>query len=277
MAIALDSRCGEVVQRWRDRRGLYRPAREVIRTADFDVVRVRQVAPLKAFIIQHHYAGSNSQITRAFELRGTAGRLVGCATFGEVARQFTPYDSGSPDGWLCLTRLVLLDEVAANGESWMVARCFDELRREGFAGVVSYSDPVPRVAMTGDVVLRGHVGTVYAALNGIYLGRTKPETKWLLPDGSVFESRAAQKIATADKGAGYGERILVAHGATPLRRGEDAAAWVRRWRERLCRPLYHSGNHRYQWALDKRLRRHLVQTAPYPKLVVTDAPMAVAA
>lgn len=258
----------EVTQRWRDQRGVYRPARETIRTSDHDVVRVRKLGELKAFILQHHYAGSNSQITRAFELRGPGGALVGTATFGEVPRLFTPYAGGARAGWLCLTRLVLLDEVLANAESWMVARCFHELRQEGFVGVVSYADPVPRVSTTGEVILRGHVGTTYAALNGVYLGRSKSETKWLLPDGRLFESRCEQKVKTGDQGANYSGDILLANGAGPRRRGESTGAWARRWRERLCVPLHHSGCHKYQWALDKALRRHLVQAAPYPKIVV---------
>ena len=261
----------EVTQRWRDQRGVYRPARETIRTSDYEVVRVRTLGPLKAFIIQHHYAGSNSQITRAFELRGPGGALVGAATFGEVPRLVTPYAGGARAGWLCLTRLVLLDEVAANAESWAVAQCFHELRREGFVGVVSYADPVPRIAATGEVIMPGHAGTIYAALNGVYLGRSKSETKWILPDGRLFESRCEQKVKTGDQGANYSGDMLVVNGARPRRRSEDPGAWARRWRKRLCRPLHHTGNHKYQWALDKALRRHLVQMAPYPKVILASA------
>ena len=54
-----------------------------------------------------------------------------------------------------LGRLVLLDEVPGNGESWFIARCFELLRREGIVGVLSFSDPVPRTTADGRKVLPG--------------------------------------------------------------------------------------------------------------------------
>ena len=44
-----------------------------------------------------------------------------------------------------------------------MARCFHQLKREGIAGVVSFADPVTRVAADGAVVAPGHIGTVYKA------------------------------------------------------------------------------------------------------------------
>jgi hypothetical protein len=41
--------------------------------------------------------------------------------------------------------------------------------------------------------------------------------------------------------------------------------------KRLCRPIFHSGNHRYLFALDGRLRRHLPKGLPYPKFTGTHA------
>ena len=67
-----------------------------------------------------------------------------------------------------LSRLVLLDEVPFNAESWFVARCHHELALCGIRGVVSFSDPLPRHRSDGTAVMPGHVGTVYQALSFRY-------------------------------------------------------------------------------------------------------------
>src|SRR5690606_8351510 len=88
---------------------------------------------------------------------------------------------GEPVECVDLGRLVLLDEVPANGESWFLAQCFGSLRAEGFRSVVSFSDPVPRTTADGEPRFTGHVGTIYQASNAIYMGRSKAEKKFLLP------------------------------------------------------------------------------------------------
>ncbi len=71
-----------------------------------------------------------------------------------------------------LGRFVLLDSVPANGE--ILARAFECLRRKGLAGVVSFSDPVPRTKMDGTIIHRGHFGICYQATSATFLGRTEP-------------------------------------------------------------------------------------------------------
>jgi len=43
-----------------------------------------------------------------------------------------------------LGRSVLLDSVPGNGETWFLARCFEQMRKSDLIGVVTFSDPVPR-------------------------------------------------------------------------------------------------------------------------------------
>jgi len=38
----------------------------------------------------------------------------------------------------------LLDSVPGNGETWFLARCFEQMRKSDLIGVVTFSDPVPR-------------------------------------------------------------------------------------------------------------------------------------
>jgi hypothetical protein len=52
-------------------------------------------------------------------------------------------------------------------------------------------------------VLRGHVGTIYQATNGHYIGRTNPSTLRLLPDGTCYSNRTSGKLAQGDIGRRY--------------------------------------------------------------------------
>ncbi len=245
-----------VNQRWRDRRGSYRPAGEPIETRRYEVGRIEDDDTPKAFVIRHHYSGSFPAARFRFGLY-RAGQLVGVAVFSHPVNDVTltkvfPVKATEATE---LGRLVLLDDVPANGESWFIARCFEELRRE-VAGIVSFSDPMPRLTAVGELVHPGHVGTVYQATNGVYLGRSKAEIVRLLPDGRVLPRRAIQKLVHRQRGHEYVSRLLRGYGGT----GELGDI------DRLTRPVRHPGNLKYAWALDRSLRRCLPKSLPYPKL-----------
>lgn len=258
----------KAVQRWNEGRDSYRPAGETIRTRLYEVIAMPGDRCAKNFVTLHHYSGTYPAARRRFGLyRGEA--LEGVAVFSVPAQ---PRCLDCAPGELAekveLGRFVLLDGVPANGESWFLARCFELLRAEGFTGVVSFSDPCQRRDARGAVVFGGHVGTIYQATNAVYLGRSKAESRRVLPDGSVLHPRAVTKIRHRRQGWRYAAGQLERHGAVPLQEREDAGAWVARWVGALTSPLRHPGNHKYCWALQKRLQRHLPTSLPYPKLVL---------
>jgi hypothetical protein len=254
-----------IVQRWRDRRGVYRPAGETIVTAHYEVAAISDDRTARGFVVQHHYAASYPNARFRFGLYW-GGLLVGVAVFSHpVNDRILDVFGGERREAVELGRLVLLDLVPGNAESWFIARCFELLRREGIRGVVSFSDPVRRTTADGRVVLAGHVGTIYQATNGIYTGRSKAERRLLLPDGTMIHNRALAKIRARDSRWRSAAKPLVRAGASPLRDDEDARAWVDRWATRLCRPLHHTGNHRYLFALDRATKRRLPASLPYPK------------
>jgi len=252
----------ESCQRWRARRDSYRPAGETFDPRAFDVAAMASDNTARAFVEAHHYSGSYPAARRRFGLF-ERGELVGVAVFSVPMRAEVLRPWSLEDG-LELGRFVLLDGVRANGESWFLARCLDALKREGFAGVVSLSDPTPRTSAIGAVVFGGHVGTIYQASNAVYTGRASPQTLRLLPDGSVFSNRAASKIRQQERGWRYAVELLVAHGA-PEPRG-DLHAWLREVVPAITRPLRHRGNHRYLFALSRVARRALPASLPYPKI-----------
>jgi len=162
-----------------------------------------------------------------------------------------------------LSRFVLLDAVPSNGETWFLGRCFDLLRREGFIGVLAFSDPVPRSDASGRTLFVGHIGTIYQAHNAVYLGRGTARSLHVLPDGTIFSDRAAQKVRKGERGWRYAIEQLVTHGAEPPR--GETRDWLRHWLPKLTRTVRHGGNLKYAWVLDARNRRYLPGSLPYPK------------
>lgn len=255
----------DVVQRWRDGRDRYRPAREVVDTRRLEVAGIDLDRPARAFVERHHYEHTYPAARFRFGLYDGA-ELVGVAVFSQpVNDRSTACLPGDRLERVELGRFVLLDRVGANAESWFAARCFDELRREGLVGVVSFSDPMPRARLDGTLVTPGHVGTIYQALNGVFLGRTRRESRLVLPDGTIVHNRALAKIRVRDRGWRPAVERLELAGATPLRLDDDSAAWLKRELARIARRVAHPGNLKYAWTLRRADRRHLPASLPYPK------------
>lgn len=248
----------ETVQRWTERRESRRPAGELIRRSEYDV-EVGSPAVAKAFVIQHHYAGTCGPTAHPFLLY-RRGKLVGSACLGPPAstnahRKVFPTLTQREGA--TLSRFVLTNEVPGNGESFFIARCFELLPSRGVVAVESCADPT-----------RGHVGTIYQATNGDHIGRTRPTLLSVFSDGEVFSDRAASKVRTGDIGRAYAIAQLVRRGAPRPDPDEDVTAWLRYWRPLLTRRVKHPGNFRYLWCLNRRRRREVLRfpRLPYPKL-----------
>jgi hypothetical protein len=254
------------VQRWRHGAACYRPPDQPIRTADYDVVELSSDAVAKAFVLEHHYSGSYPAARWRFGLFHR-GILEGVAVFSHPCndRVLTNVFPGRAADSVELGRFVLLDAVPGNGETWMLGQCFRRLRRAGLAGILAFSDPCRRVNYLGLAVFGGHIGTIYQAHNAVYLGRGTARTLTLLPDGSILSDRAQQKVRAVERGLGYSVGRLLAFGAEPPRSLAPAylSAWLRVWKDRLCRLVRHRGNHKYAWALHRHIR--LPRSLPYPK------------
>jgi hypothetical protein len=255
----------DFTQRWRAGRASYRPAGEVINTRAHEVAELEE-RDARAFCERHHYEHSYVGGRRcAFGLyRG--GDLVGVAAFAQGWGGDAGLGALALPAEACreLKRLVLLDDVPANGESWFVARCFEQLRRGGLEGLVSFSDPEPRVDVDGRRVFAGHLGIVYRALNAVYVGRATPRTRYVLRDGAIFSEESQDKIRNRDKGWRAAAAELERWGATPLGETGDARAWLRLWRGKLTQRHRHRGNLKYLWGLTSTVRRRLPASQRYP-------------
>lgn len=258
-----------ITQRWRERRSSFRPAGETIDTRRYEVAPIESDAIAKRFVVDHHYAGTYPAArVRVGLYRG--GELAGVAVFSHPCNDAVltnVFDAPALEA-VELGRFVLLDDVEGNGETWFLARCFDELRGRGFRGVVSFSDPIARVADDGRVVHPGHVGTIYQAHNGRYLGRSSVIPLRLLPNGQVLSKRAISKLRAGDRGWRYVAELLERQGATPAPAERvERLAWLATWLPKITRAIRHPGNHRYAWTLERRTRIKL-EALPYPKIAI---------
>ena len=252
-------------QRWRSHRSYYRHADEVINTREYEVAPMTGDSEAKAFVEKEHYSKSYVAARFRFGL-WNHGLLAGVAVFSHPCN-----DSALTNVFKCpalmaveLGRFVLRDSVPGNGETWFLARCFEHLRKStDLIGVLSFSDPIPRRKTTGEVVMPGHIGTIYQAHNGRYLGLSTPRTVLLLPDGSVLSARAVQKIRALESGWKYASAILQRFGAAPLT--GDPVAWLGTWLPRLTRKVRHPGAHKYAWPLRRSAEKILPSALAYPK------------
>jgi hypothetical protein len=252
-------------QRWTGGRDSYRPSHPggFFDPRGYEVKSLDDDTTPKEYIVAHHYSGSYPSALHRFGLyRDTA--LVGVAVYStpgggdQVLTCVFPELRPSVES-VELGRLVLADDVAGNAETWFLARCHELLTARGVVGIISFSDPVPRRLPTGRLVMPGHVGIVYQAMNAIYTGTSTARTLWILPDGTVMSGVALQKIRQRKRGHRYAEQTLIRWGMRPMDDGEDPCGWLAEAKTACrVRTYRHAGNHQYVWLLGDDV--HLVDT-----------------
>lgn len=262
-----------LTQRWRRGQHSWRHRSEGgFDSSRYEVAAIDELSA-KRFVVEHHYSGTYPATSQRYGLfEGEA--LVGVMVLGipvqravltNVFPGLEPYDES-----LELSRFVLLDEVPANAESWFIRHGFRLAAQHGTRGVVSFSDPVPRV-IGGRVLLPGHIGYIYQASNARFCGRARGQVLKVLPDGTVLNHRSLNKVRAQDRGHEHVERRLIHLGARPIKAGESPVAWLERALEDVgVTYISHPGNYRYVFTLGRnRNERSRVRIAmpalPYPK------------
>jgi len=245
-------------QRWRERRATFRPSAELIDPSHYGVEVIPDDTTAKLFVERHHYSAAfPSARVRVGLYRSRAWftpELVGVAVFGvPMSEAVLPKWTGhGSDGAIELSRFVLLDDVEGNGETWFLARAFRALRRlrPELGAVLAFSDPVARIAADGRVVTPGHIGEIYQAHNGRYVGRANRATKYATPSGVDITKPVLDKVARGCRGHVYAEAKLRAIGAPVRWPGESGESYVARVQASgLLRPYRHPGNLAYVWPL----------------------------
>lgn len=248
-----------VCQRWNNGRAAYRPAGEEGPLNILEVAELKEHSVAKAFIERHHYSGSFPAARSCFGLyenkRPGGGELVGVLVFSVPcsSKVLSNVFGSAGDDSAELGRLVLLDRIPANAETFFLSRTFRAVKGR-YAGILSFSDPMLRRTAAGAEVFKGHIGIIYQAANARFLGRSTARSLHLLPSGEVLSDRTLQKIRNKERGWKYSAGVLEKYGASELRAEEDSRAWLKHWLAQLTRVVRHPGNYRYAWSLDRALK-----------------------
>jgi len=186
----------------------------------------------KPFVKEHHYSHGIHNgpmcygLFERLELVGVCAFATPCSE-NVCASVFGAEDKRSVTE---LHRLVLLDRMPKNTESWFISRALKQLKhdRPYYHAVLSFADAT-----------QGHVGTIYQATNAIYAGMSGKATFYLDETGRLRHPRQNGVNITAE---------------IALRRG---------WR-----PTKRAGKHRYLFLLpdNKRHKRELLKKLLLPQL-----------
>jgi hypothetical protein len=268
-------------QRWRQRREHFVPGGSCIDPREY-AVDVIGFSAAKPFILENHYSGSAPATRLSVGLfrngPGGTSRLVGVALFSvpiQNASVLKHTGLANPRAAVDLGRFCLLDEVAANGETFFLSRALRLCRRvkPEIEAVISYSDPMPRRDESGRIWKRGHLGGIHIALGGSsahflsYRGRSSRRLEYLTRDGQTFSPRAVSKIRNGESGQAYAIDELRRRGAPSLANG----ATPREWFDGLVASGFfirrpHPGSHTYSYALTRGAKRAArpIPSLPFP-------------
>ena len=247
-------------QRWREGKDSYRKRGEGFDAEHYGVELLVNDTTPRNFVVKHHYSASypaaRCRVGLYRTTRSLVPDLVGVAVFSVPARGCLEKRAGVDKDEGCeLGRFVLLDDVPFPGETWFLRRAFKVLEEEKpeLRAVVSFSDPLQRKTERGHVVMPGHVGTIYQAFNGRFVGRTKVEHLWLDADGRLVAPRSLAKIRNNESGGVAAYERLRAAGARGIAPGESPREYVNRaLQEGPFRRVRHPGNLAYVWAIGQR-------------------------
>ena len=269
----------DLCQRWRDKSESYRPAGEPInvhRDGYYAEIVPKKVG--KEFVQKHHYSGTYPATRLQVGLyRGSeeGNELCGVAAFGvpmsnsvfaRYINKATIHDS------IELSRFVLLDDVPANGETWFLGQCFGKsgaLLKDALnniSSVLAFSDPVKRTTLEGNTVMPGHIGTIYQAHNGQYLGRSHPKKMVLTENGKSVNKRMLSKLRNKESGQQYARKWFEQHTGQVQLPSESNERYIKRTIANL-RTVKHPGNHAYVWAIGDKRERKETETRFKPSLL----------
>lgn len=268
-------------QRWDNKRSSFRPAGETIDTSRY-LVEVIDQKTAKRFVTQHHYSDGFPAARLSVGLFRKSPfekeKLVGCAVFGVPMNNHAipKYCGLEPNQGVELSRFALRNSEPGNCETYLLGRAMRLLKqaKPEVKSVLSYSDPLPRYAADGTLTKRGHIGIIYRAFGGRYLGRSKKRTLLLDRNGQVISDRTLSKVRNQEVGFDYAEKLLYEAGADWRPFYEHPRDWVNRVVNGPDSPftkIKHPGNLAYVWAVGSRLDRRHTRRGFAPALPFPDA------
>jgi hypothetical protein len=154
-------------------------------------VRPVAIDVARRLVRTYHYARGASNTATYLHGLFRAGSFweedcLGCAWWIPPTRSAA--EATYPKDWcgvLSLSRLVVAPEVPTNGASYLIGRSMRLIDRERWPCLVTYADE-----------WRGHSGAIYLAANWTPVGKTAPESTWVL-NGRMLSRKAGDHTRTA--------------------------------------------------------------------------------
>lgn len=194
----------------------------------------------KEFIKEHHYSKGCHNGPMCYGMFDSSDVLVGVCAFATPCSENVRRSVFGEEMKSTVTelhRLVLLDEIPPNAESWFIAKALKLLKQDKpeYRAVLSFADAT-----------EGHVGTIYQATNALFCGTSGKATFYFDVTGRLRHPR--------QNGVNISKQEA-------LNRG-----WIAVKRDGKYRYLFLLPNSK--WDRKNLLRRLKLTVQPYPKSVV---------
>ena len=139
------------------------------------------IKEIRDYVEEHHYSHNVNglKITKCYALYH-GNLLSGAIIFGQLSTTSWKKYSDNEQDVVELRRMVITDRSKANVNTWFMSRAIKLLKKDTTVKkIISYADP-----------FYGHVGAVYQASNGVYLGVTNKDVVLVTKSGKRYHSRA---------------------------------------------------------------------------------------
>lgn len=255
----------DFTQRWRERKAFF------VQNRRFFNPRIHEVAPVaekmaREFVAREHYLPDFPSAKLCVGLFRHE-KLTGVAVFGTPQHNNTilkTFNVSNVNDGVVLSRIVLLDSEEMNAESYFLGRCREMLKKQGYVGLVTFSDDVPKFDANGKLIFPGHLGIQFRAGNAVFLGRSSPSAEYIFADGQVLSNRAFSKLTNNENGWRYVANKFEERGANPCPENfDERKQWANHWRAKLTRKTGSPGKLKYAWSLHPKIV--LPPSKPYPR------------
>ncbi|MCK4823304.1 hypothetical protein KA005_46560, partial [bacterium] len=160
---------------------------------DYEVRNISQVV-VEDLVQRYHYAkgGSNTGVFRhGLFHKGDSLNCLGIAWWIPPTKSCA--EASYEGDWrkvLVLSRFVILPSVPKNAASFLLSKSIRLIQVSGnWECLLTYAD-----------TYMDHIGTIYKATNWKYLGKTKPQPVWIIPEnGRMIAKKAGGHTRTKDE------------------------------------------------------------------------------
>lgn len=155
----------------------------------------------KSFVLDHHYSNSFKKSILNLALF-SENSLLGIASFGTSNSSviFKNLFNVPQNQGLELTRFVLAPNLPRNTASFFLAKSIKYIKTylSSFKILISYADPLPRLAPDNSPIHIGHVGYIYQAANFKFIQSSYPKTTHYNFLGQELSNRLVSNLLSSN-------------------------------------------------------------------------------